>query len=212
VVGRPKGDDKGEVDMRLMVAVGVLTILIGCGSSTNLSAGGGQHAMSTSPNSNATSFATTQTPGSSAGQPAELTTAVEALRDQAQRQFPDTFGGVYWQGDRVKLAFTRDAEAHRDQVVRDFPRPELVDAVTVKFSLAELQAVADRITAESEELVRQGANLSTWGVDPTANRVRVGIEQPTPAVIENLQRRYGSEILDIVNQPLPRAVSGEAGH
>lgn len=91
--------------------------------------------------------------------------------------------------------------------MRNFPRPDLVDAVTVKFSFAELQTVADRISADADELARQGAKLSTWGVNPTTNRVRVGIDQPTPAVIENLQRRYGAEILDIVDQPRPRSIA-----
>jgi len=197
--------------MRLLVAAGVLTVLVGCGSSTPLSAGG-QQVVSTAPSITSTSSTTMQTPAGSGIQTAELNAAVAALRDDAQREFPDVFGGVYWQGDRIKLAFTRDAEAHRGQLVRNFPRPELVDAVTVQFSLAALQAVADRITADSADLVRQGANLSTWGVDPTTNRVQVGIEHPTSGVIENLQRRYGAEILDIVDQPLPRTVSGDTGH
>lgn len=190
--------------MRLVVATAVLTVLVACGSSTQLGAGG-QQAVPNSPITSGTSATTT--PAGPGVQTAELTNAVAALRDEAQRQFADVFGGVYWQGDRVKLAFTRDAEALRGQLVRTFPRPALVDAVTVRFPFAKLRAVADRITAESAELVRQGANLSTWGVNPTTNRVRVGIDHPTPAVIENLQRRYGSEMLDIVDQPLPRSIA-----
>jgi hypothetical protein len=134
---------------------------------------------------------------------ASLAPRVQGLRDDAQRQFPDVFGGVYWQDNRIKLAFTRDAEAHRGQLVRNFPHPELVDAVTVKFPVAQLQAVADHITADSADLVRQGANLSSWGTDPTTNRVRVGVDHPTPAIVDNLENRYGSEILDIVRSAAP---------
>jgi hypothetical protein len=50
-------------------------------------------------------------------QSADLTAAVHSLRDEAQLQFPEVFGGAYWQDDRVKLAFTRDAEAHRDRLM-----------------------------------------------------------------------------------------------
>lgn len=195
--------------MRSLVAAGLLTVLVGCGSSSQLSAGGEQ-GVPPSPSSTSTSSTMERAAGSGV-QTAELTAAVTALRDEAQRQFPDVFGGVYWEGDRVKLTFTRDAEALRGRLVRNFPRPELVDAVTVKFSFTQLQAVADRISADADELLRQGAKLSTWGVNPTINRVRVRIEQPTPAVVEDLQRRYGAELLDIVDQPRARAVTGGAG-
>jgi hypothetical protein len=114
-------------------------------------------------------------------QSADLTAAVHSLRDEAHLQFPEVFGGAYWQDDRVKLAFTRDAEAHRDRLMRNFPRPDLVDAVVVDFSFTHLQAVADRVTADSAQLLPQGVDLSTWGVNPAINRVHIGIHHPTPA-------------------------------
>jgi hypothetical protein len=192
--------------MRLLLAAGVLTALVGCGSATQLSAGG-ERAVPTSATTGISST-TTRSPAGAGAQTAPLIAAVAALRDDAQRLFAEVFGGVYWQGDRVKLAFTRDAETLRGRLVENFSRPDLVDAVTVRFSIAQLQAVADRITADSAELARQGVTLSTWGVSPTTNRVRVGVDHPTPAIVENLQRRYGTEILDIIDQPRPRAVVG----
>ena len=190
--------------MRLLVAAGVLTGLLGCGSAQLTT--GARPAVPTSPSPASTSSATLPLVPGAAIQTAEFTAAVTALRDDAQRQFPNLFGGVYWEADRVKLAFTRDAQALRVRVARNFPRPDLVDAVTVKFSFAELQGVADRITADADELARRGATLSTWGVNPTTNRVEIGIEQAAPDVIEEIHRRYGADILDIVDQPRPRTV------
>jgi hypothetical protein len=189
--------------MRLLLAAGVLTALVGCGSPMQLSAGGERGLP---PTATTDSSATTRSPRPGA-QSASFVAAVAALRDDAQRLFGDTFAGVYWQSGRVKLTFIRDAEALRDRLMRNFPRPELVDAVTVKFSSGQLQAVANRISADVGDLARQGVKLSTWGVNPPTNRVEVGIEQPTPAIIESLQERYGAEFLDIIDRPRGQTVA-----
>jgi hypothetical protein len=134
--------------------------------------------------------------------------AVRALQDEAQRQFPDRFGGLYLAGGRVKLAFARDAEALTAGLVRNFPRPDLVDPVPVTYSLAQLQSVADRISTNSSDLEGKGVNLTTWAPDLAANRVEVGVEDLTPAQEELLNARYGAGMLVVVEQRRPRLTIG----
>jgi hypothetical protein len=104
----------------------------------------------------------------------------------------------------VKLAFTRDAEALTAALMRDFPRRDLVDPVPVTFSLAQLQSVADRISADSRDLEARGIKLTTWSPDVKGNRVEVGIEDLTPADAELLKARYGAVMLTVVEQRRPR--------
>lgn len=53
----------------------------------------------------------------------ELTPAVRALSDEAERQYPSTFGGAYRNiadGGRIKLALTRDAVVATERLTRRF--------------------------------------------------------------------------------------------
>jgi hypothetical protein len=70
----------------------------------------------------------------------------------------------------------------------------------VSFSLAQLQSVAERISADSRDLEARGIKLATWFPDLEGNRVHVGVEDLTPADADFLKTRYGAAFLSVVEQ------------
>ncbi|MGH2530499.1 MAG: hypothetical protein ACRDH0_14360 [Actinomycetota bacterium] len=198
--------------MRKVVFVAMLTATAACGSPETIAASPQEGA---GPVANVTPAVDGEGPtdqmATQSQLQSELGDAVQHLRDDAQRRFPSVFGGLHWQDKRLKLGFTRDADALRSEVVAGFPRPDLVDSVTVLFSVAELQAIVDRITADSAELIGQGINLASWGVDDAMNRVHVAVDGLSASGLESLHSRYGAKALSVVDRPLTRTLRSRVG-
>lgn len=195
-----------ELSMRHLVALVMLAALlsVGCGEPVQ------QAPMSTATSVGPTTTSAHRGPmgccDADAERERQFSAAVRALEDEAQRQFPDRFGGLYRTGGRVKLAFIRDAEELTAALLRHFPRPDLVDALSVTFSLAQLQSAAERISADSRDLEARGIKLATWFPDLKGNRVHVGVEDLTPADAELIKARYGAAMLVVVEQSRLRAI------
>jgi hypothetical protein len=65
-------------------------------------------------------------------------------------------------------------------------------------SLATLEMIRDRITARQRELAVQGVNLTSWGADIIANRVRIGVHGLTPKITADLAREFGADRILVV--------------
>lgn len=75
-----------------------------------------------------------------------------------------------------------------------------VSFVASKYSLRELTAVEDRITADRSWLPDADRILTRWGVDETTNTVTVGLSKITPAAVEAAERTFGDRVRLVVEQ------------
>jgi hypothetical protein len=84
------------------------------------------------------------------------------------------------------------------ELARGPDRP--VTFVASKYSLRELTAVQDRITADRSWLPDADRILTRWGVDEATNTVTVGLSEITPAGAEAAQRTFGDRVRLVVEQ------------
>ncbi|MGI8805610.1 MAG: S1 family peptidase [Thermoleophilaceae bacterium] len=136
---------------------------------------------------------------------AVLDDAVGSLQVEAQNRWPVSFAGVWRDpdssADTVFVAFTEGAAAKVEELAAAFPRPELLRAVTVERSLADLRSIQHDLVTD-RELVRTGA-LDLPGV-PRArydldvripeNTVLAILEEKTDAAVDAFQARYGPAV------------------
>jgi streptogrisin C len=133
-----------------------------------------------------------------ASQARGVTEAVHELDEQARRTYPETYAGLWRnlsQGGRVQVAFTSDAEQNVQRLRRNFPRPELLDAVQVDFSLIELERLAERIVDAWSAWERRGIHLTRIAVSPERNRVEVGVEPSSATHASAIEEDYGPAVL-----------------
>jgi hypothetical protein len=65
-------------------------------------------------------------------------------------------------------------------------------------NLATLERVRDQITARQRELAAAGVNLTQWGADIVANRVRIGVHGLTPKISADLAQEFGADRILVV--------------
>jgi hypothetical protein len=63
-----------------------------------------------------------------------------------------------------------------------------------RYTERELKALQDQITADRNEWLTQGIELTTWGVDVPSNTVQIGLATYTPGYRIALHARYGDRI------------------
>lgn len=76
--------------------------------------------------------------------------AIEALEPEALRRWPQSFAGLWLEGDKVFVAFTEHAERRVERLGRDFPKPGRLRAVSVDDSLAALRELQAQMIADRE--------------------------------------------------------------
>jgi hypothetical protein len=117
---------------------------------------------------------------------------------------PDSFAGLALDGgDRAVVVYTTVVEpaltAAIVEVQASTPGGLAVRVVSgLTNSLATLEMVRDRITARQRELAAQGVNLTAWGADIIANRVRIGVHGLTPKMSADLAREFGADRILVV--------------
>ena len=117
---------------------------------------------------------------------------------------PDSFAGLALDGgDRAVVVYTTVVEpaltAAIAEVQASTPGGLAVRVVSgLHNSLATLEMVRDRITARQRELAAQGVNLTQWGADIIANRVRIGVHGLTPKISADLAREFGADRILVV--------------
>jgi hypothetical protein len=70
-----------------------------------------------------------------------------------------------------------------------------VDLVPVRHSLAELDAVRQRVAADPARWQLDGAALSEWYVDVTRNRVAVGVTKLSPRLEAAARAEFGDQVV-----------------
>jgi hypothetical protein len=116
---------------------------------------------------------------------------------------PDSFAGIIVDSDdSIELLVTASTpatvraidDARRSS--RDTVRVRVVEVL--KHSLADLERVRDAITMRHAELKARGVYVTEWGASARTNKVRIGVKDLTPASAELLARKFGAEMVDIV--------------
>jgi hypothetical protein len=108
------------------------------------------------------------------------------------------FAGM-WYGagldPEYNVAFTRDVDLHREALLRLYPHPDIVRVHHARYSLAELEAIGDRVEEDEEALAAAGVNWMGIGIDEVANRVTVEVVAPDAQTARSvLNDRYGPAV------------------
>jgi hypothetical protein len=120
-----------------------------------------------------------------------------------RQEDPDSFAGIVIGPDNtIELLVTASTPA----IVRaiDDARSSGRDAVRVrvvegmKYSHADLENLRDEVLRRHADLKSRGVNITEFGVDERANRVRIGVKDLTPDSAELLAREFGADKIDIV--------------
>jgi hypothetical protein len=115
---------------------------------------------------------------------------------------PDSFAGLVQSADGslellVTTSTAATAKAIDDARASSGAVPvRVVEGMT--FSHAVLEHVRDEILARHAELRSRGINITEFGVDERANRVRVGIKGLTPQMADLVALEFGADMLNIV--------------
>jgi hypothetical protein len=132
---------------------------------------------------------------------AELVT--EAPADFAGATIDPATGGVrvrYPNGRGPRPAWDRVAGIAAATPAQGGRPDRPVTFVASKYSLRELNAVKDRITADRSWLPDAGRILTRWGVDEATNTVTVGLSKITPEAVEAAARTFGDRVRLVVEQ------------
>lgn len=123
------------------------------------------------------------------------------------RQNPSSYAGRYTDynnGTTVHVAFTANADAHMAELRRRFPYPDKLRSFPAIRTLAELEALQDRIWADRAQLARDGIPVPHTSVSIPDNVVELGTFQPTPAMQQTVTPRYGPGVRVVQRAPALR--------
>ena len=137
------------------------------------------------------------------GQMDPLERAAEGLPAFAGHWIDQRAGGI------ITVAFTQNAASHRALLEALVPTGAQLRLVEVRYALADLEAVEDRITKDRDRLLADGVEVSFWGTDISENRVAVGVIDLTARKEQVLQTRYGDMILAVAADPVPTACTSK---
>jgi hypothetical protein len=127
------------------------------------------------------------------GTPTPQTSAFESVEPTLVSSHPDVFSGAYAadaSNTRIVVALTRPDPAVESLVTAAMPSPDDVSFVLAEHSIAEKEALADRIAADSAALRAEGVAILAVRLDGRADRVVVVADEGT--VPGRLVARYGS--------------------
>ena len=134
---------------------------------------------------------------------APVTTRVDRIERAAKSIFGRSYAGI--STNPLTVYTSGPIPARLDKALRG------VRVRSVRYSYAELQSGVDRLAEQQTNLAEQGVALSTWGVDPATNSIRVGVVGTANGAEAKLRKPLGkrSIALTVVVQQL---VSIEAAH
>jgi hypothetical protein len=120
---------------------------------------------------------------------------------------PASFAGLVVDGDRSFIVYATVVEPALSDAVSEI-QASTTGGVAVRVvsglrnTLATLESVRDQISARQRELSAQGVNLTEWGPDIVANRVRIGVHGLTPKISADLAREFGADRILVVEGAL----------
>lgn len=124
---------------------------------------------------------------------------------------PSSFAGLVVDGDRSLIVYATVVEPALSDAIAEI-QASTTGGVAVrvvsglKNSLATLESVRDQVTARQRDLAARGVNLTQWGPDIVANRVRIGVHGLTPKISADLASEFGADLVLVVEGALWRAV------
>lgn len=126
-----------------------------------------------------------------------------AVNSKAQT-FADYVGGNLRADGVLDLYLTNPSEVELQQIraagdVR-------VSVIAVPRSLAELNSIRDRITADMPALTARGIHITFWGPDPLDDKVDISVWKLTTAGANELYARYGTTAIKIMRATAPTGV------
>ena len=110
--------------------------------------------------------------------------AAGALEAEAERRWPDSFAGLWISRPdfTVRVAFTGDAAAKRDELARTFAFPEQLVAERAPVSLQDLRAIQERINTDRASQ-QQGAAAGPASLQATRGQYDTEIDVRTQTVV-----------------------------
>jgi hypothetical protein len=109
-------------------------------------------------------------------------------------EHPDTYGGLSVEGGIVVVLFTADIDVHARALAELVDRPELLEVRSTTYTLAQLAAVQDEVTATLVAMT--DTPLRTAGI--SAGTVYVTLRGDADDVAADLHARYGDAIRIVV--------------
>jgi len=120
---------------------------------------------------------------------------------------PASFAGLVVDGDRSFIVYATVVEPALSDAISEI-QASTTGGVAVRVvsglrnTLATLESVRDQISARQREISAQGVNLTEWGPDIVANRVRIGVHGLTPKISADLAREFGADRILVVEGAL----------
>ena len=144
--------------------------------------------------------------------------SAEEVRAWAVEERREDFAGLWLDqptGGTLHVAFAAEVDQHREDVHGRFGEQIRVEAAD--HSLAELEAVADDITAAAEpdhDAEPAPGQILGWGVHEQVNRVSVSVLGGDDQALADLSARYGADTvcLDVQEPPEPYDPDGQLMH
>jgi hypothetical protein len=125
---------------------------------------------------------------------------VKRITPAGQGRFAAVYAGLELSPDQVRLIVHRRPSAEFDGYLRAEAGDQCLIVRDAVHSLAELQALADRITGDMKYWRDHGIAINTVGCPQDGSAVEVGTEDVAAAQVE-LPKRYGTAIpIKVVEQ------------
>lgn len=107
-----------------------------------------------------------------------------------------TFAGIWVNQfrDEVHIALTCDVDGAIAKFGELVPREKTVLFHLVEHTHAELRSIVDSVFEDHDEWMADGIYLGSGSVDEKRNLVEIGIDPLTPAIVDEMTRRYGEPI------------------
>jgi len=135
----------------------------------------------------------------------ELAAAISAVEIEARERWSDGFAGMWRTAEGqgpIHVAFTAQAAARVADLAADFPRPDLLQAVTFERSLAQLEAIQAEIAVDREQVRRGALDLEgiadhryNTDIDQARNVVEVQIKNADQRTRDTFEDRYREAII-----------------
>lgn len=135
--------------------------------------------------------------------------AAGSIVSQVTQDSPDTYAGLWIDqagGGLVRVGFTENAEDHLPALRQTYPYPDRLRVFTAEWTLNELQAAAEQVAADDDDLADYGIELNAIRVREDMNAVQVGADAWTEPDRDYMVGRYG-DLLRFAEEesPVPAA-------
>jgi hypothetical protein len=132
---------------------------------------------------------------------AEIREAFEPLLEKAADA--PGYAGAYTDHARggLPVLLTSEGEAFR-AAIKSLPDPGISYEIRdVEYSMAQLEAIQDKVTSASESLSKSGTRIVSVGLDAAANRVVVGVQGLTDDSTSALSSEFGPAVTTTEERP-----------